>query len=62
MQLSALNATVVRPVHAANACPAILSTNLGIVTDVRLLQPWNELPPMVVTELGMVTEVRLPHM
>ena len=33
-------------------------TELGMVTEVRPLQPMKALYPMDVTELGMVTEVR----
>ena len=33
-------------------------TELGMVTEVRLLQKSKALFPMLVTELGMVTEVR----
>ena len=33
-------------------------TELGMVTDVRPLQPSKALKPMDVTELGMVTDVR----
>ena len=36
-------------------------TELGMVTEVRLLHPLNAWLPMEVTELGMVTEVRLLH-
>ena len=34
-------------------------TELGMVTEARLVQPENAEPPIEVTELGMVTEVRL---
>ena len=33
----------------------MLVTELGIVTEVRLLQPEKALIPMLVTELGMVS-------
>ena len=36
----------------------MLVTELGMVTEVRPLQPENALPPMLVTELPMETEVR----
>ena len=36
----------------------MLVTELGMVTEVRLLQPWKAELPMLVTELGMVTEVK----
>ena len=36
----------------------MLVTLLGMVTEVRPVQPWNAEPPMLVTLLGMVTEVR----
>ena len=35
---------------------------MGIVTDVRPLQPLKALSPMLVTELGIVTEVRPQYM
>ena len=37
----------------------ILVTLLGIVTLVRVVQPWNAEPPILVTLLGIVTLVRL---
>ena len=37
----------------------MLVTELGIVTEVRLVQPLNAHTPMLVTEFGIVTEVRL---
>ena len=40
-----------------NASFPIIVTELGMVTDVRLLQPENTLSPMLVTEFGIVTEV-----
>ena len=36
----------------------MLVTELGMVTEVRPMQPWNALPSILVTELGMVIEVR----
>jgi metal-sulfur cluster biosynthetic enzyme len=36
-------------------------TELGMSTDVRLLQSSNAHIPIVVTELGIVMEVRLLH-
>ena len=36
----------------------IVVTLLGMVTEVRELQPMKAQPPIVVTLLGMVTEVR----
>ena len=39
----------------------MLVTELGIVTEVRPLQPKKAEPPMLVTELGIVTDVRLPQ-
>ena len=36
----------------------MLVTLLGMVTEVRPVQPRNAEPPMLVTLLGMVTEVR----
>ena len=37
----------------------MLVTLLGIVTDVRPLQPLNAEPPMLVTPSGIVADVRL---
>jgi metal-sulfur cluster biosynthetic enzyme len=37
----------------------MLITELGMVTEVRLMQPEKAQLPILVTELGMVTEVRL---
>ena len=34
-------------------------TESGIITDVKLEQPWNAYLPMLVTELGIVTDVKL---
>ena len=34
-------------------------TLLGMVMEVKLVQPWNALSPMLVTLLGMVMEVKL---
>ena len=39
----------------------MLVTELGIVTEVRLLQPKNANSPILLTDSGMVTEVRLLH-
>ena len=36
----------------------MLVTELGMVREVRPLQPKKAPPPMLVTELGMVTELR----
>ena len=36
----------------------MLVTELGIVTEVKLLQYWKAFSPIEVTELGMVTEVK----
>ena len=36
----------------------MLVTELGIVTDVKPLQPRKALLPMLVTELGIVTDVK----
>ena len=36
-------------------------TELGIVTDVRLVQNKKEAKPIVVTEFGIVTEVKPVH-
>jgi len=42
-----------------NADAPIVVTLLGMVTEVRLLQPSNANPPIDVTLLGMLTVVRL---
>ena len=34
-------------------------TESGIITDVKLEQPWNAYLPMVVTESGIITDVTL---
>ena len=36
----------------------ILVTELGIVIDVKLLQPLKAYPPILVTELGIVIDVK----
>ena len=51
----------VSPVHPEKAQSPILVTELGIVTEVRLLQLKKAQPPILVTELGIVTEVRPLH-
>ena len=45
--------------HSSKAQYAILVTELGIVTEVRLLQPEKAPYPILVTELGIVTDVKL---
>ena len=40
----------------------MLVTELGIVTDVRPVQPWNAPSPISVTVLGMVMDVSLLHL
>ena len=45
--------------HQEKAPSPILVTELGIVTEVRLVQPLKANSPILVTELGIVTEVRL---
>jgi hypothetical protein len=47
----------VRPEHSKNAQSPIEMTELGMITDFRLLQYANTLSPIDVTELGMVTDV-----
>jgi hypothetical protein len=41
------------------ALALMVVTELGIVTEVRFLQPAKVLPSIVVIELGIITEVRL---
>ena len=50
-------ATEVRP-DSEKAFSPMLFTELGMVTDVRLVQLWKAPLFMVVTELGMVTECK----
>ena len=37
----------------------MMVTELGIVTDVKLVHSLNALPPMVVTEFGISTDIQL---
>ena len=45
------------PLQSEKADPQIISTELGIVTEVKPLKR-NACSPMIVTELGIVTEVK----
>lgn len=49
--------TVVRLLQSWNALTPIVVTELGIVMEVRLLQPLKDIL-VLVTELGMIKEVR----
>ena len=49
----------VSAVQFSKALHPMLVTLLGIVTDVRPLQPLNAEPPMLVTPSGIVADVRL---
>ena len=44
--------------HSSKALSPILVTELGIVTEVRLLHLAKASSPILVTELGIVTEER----
>ncbi len=48
-------------VVSENALDPILSTELGIVIEVRPEHLAKALSPIIVTELGMVTEVKPRH-
>jgi len=51
--------TLDKLVHDTNAFVAIVVTKLGIVMEVRPLQPWNALAPILVTDNGICMEVRV---
>ena len=57
VQLLALKLTVVSPVQSEKAELPMEVTELGIVTDDKLLQPLKASTPIEVTELGIVTDV-----
>ena len=40
----------------------MLVTLPGMVTDVKLVQPWKALSPMLVTLSGMVTDVNIEQL
>lgn len=40
---------------------SIVSIELGMVIEVRLLQPANAIKPILVTELGIITDVSSSH-
>lgn len=59
VQFFALKLILVMPVQSEKAEYQIAVTESGMVTDVKLVQPWNALFPIVVTELGIDIDVRL---
>ena len=52
------NVTDVKPLHEKASIP-ILFSDLGSITDLKLLQYINAHSPMLVSEFGNVTDVRL---
>ena len=57
--LSAATTKFSRPSHFAKLVPSTLVTDLGIVMEVKLLQPQKQSYPKLSTEFGMVMEVKL---
>ena len=49
------------PVQPLKAIDSILVTELGMVTDAKLVQPEKALDPILVNELGIETEVKPEH-
>ena len=59
VQLCALKFTIVSPLQPLKALSPIEVTEIGIVTDDKLLQPLKASTPIEVTELGIETDDKL---